>query len=344
MTTEELYKHYTEKMDEVYNNSPCYDEDAIFGVYRAQRQVILMDRAGVTGEERDLAVKAFVAMADALRFKENTPERIYLWPEGKMPGQKFEGQKVRYDTSFRPYMYEVLVPENVNPKGAVICVAGGGQGRTIINEGFGVALDLREAGYQCFVIHNRVNSTDLQTGARVNPYDCGSDIARAIRYVRANAAKYRIPENWVAAAGFSNGGITIENCILYFSGAQTIRDVFPEYEPDALDTYNGAPDAFLCIYGQRHQSLEFDWEKVSYPPTFEAVGREDSTGALNNLYYVLPDLVAHNVPVEVHTFAATPHGRAAYHRVWEKEDHKNFDLWVPLADAFMQDVYQKIEK
>lgn len=258
-----------------------------------------------------------------------------------MPRQDIPPEQLRINGNYSPYMYEVLVPGTVTPKGAVICVAGGAHGRTVINEGFGVALDLREAGYQCFVIHNRVNSVDLETGRRINPLDCGSDIARAVRYVRANAEKYRIPADRVTAAGFSNGAITIENSILYFSGDRTVKEYFPEYEPDELDSYSGTPDAFLCVYGQRHKGLSFDWERVSYPPTFEAVGREDPTGALDNLYYVLPDLLAHGVPVEIHTFAATTHGRAAYHRVWEKEDRKNFDLWVPLADAFMQDVYSK---
>lgn len=337
---DELFREYELKFNETCNDAPIYDEDDIFGTYRAYRKAMLMYRFEQAGEERDQAVKAFVAMYDALYPKKNVPERIYLWPEGKMPvSRDIDRSKIRFGQPERPYMYEVLLPENVTPKGAILCVAGGAQGRTVINEGFGVALELRKQGYQTFVIHNRVNSMDRDTMQQLNGIESGVDVSRALRYIRANAEKYRINPDNVAAAGFSNGGMTIENCIRYYSGKQTVRDHFPDYVPDELDEYYGAPDAFLCVYGPRWVGAEFDYTDVVYPPTFYAVGRED--GALDNLNYVLFKQLEHKVPVEVHTFAGTPHGRAAYNLIWEKEDHKNFDMWVPLSDYFMQDVYNK---
>ncbi|MBR6321230.1 MAG: hypothetical protein IKR59_00045, partial [Lachnospiraceae bacterium] len=76
---------------------------------------------------------------------------------------------------------------------------------------------------------------------------------------------------------------------------------------------------------------------VEYPPVFYAVGREDT--ALDNFNYVYPDLRAHNVPVEIHTFAGVPHGKAG--TILIDDDYPNFDLWVPLADAFLQDLKKK---
>ena len=80
--------------------------------------------------------------------------------------------------------------------------------------------------------------------------------------VRAAAGSYGIRENQVAFAGFSNGGLTGEACIRYYSGTQKTTDHFPDYREDDLDRYYGAPDAFLCIYGPRYKGAEFDYTDV----------------------------------------------------------------------------------
>ena len=121
-----------------------------------------------------------------------------------------------------------------------------------------------------------------------------------------------------------------------------MTDWYPDYTPDALDEVYGAPDAFLCIYGPRHAGTPFDYEKVAYPPTFYAVGREDF--ALQNLYQLLPLQIEHGVEVEIHTFAGVPHGQAGNRLVVGKNLYPNFELWLPLADAFIQNVFGKSKK
>ena len=74
----------------------------------------------------------------------------------------------------------------------------------------------------------------------------------------------------------------------YFSGTQQIRTHFENYVPDQYDEYYGAPDAILNVYGPRWKGTSFDYTNAVYPPTFFAVGREDS--AMDNLREVLPDL------------------------------------------------------
>ena len=63
---------------------------------------------------------------------------------------------------------------------------------------------------------------------------------------------------------------------------------------------------------------------------------------MDNLRYVYPDLKAHGVEAEVHTFAGVPHGMAGDKVFTGRVDYPNFELWIPLADAFMQDVYKKL--
>lgn len=265
----------------------------------------------------------------------NAPERIYLWPEGNMPKMTEytdnSDYRFNHNPNFKPYMLEMLLPEDVTPKGAIIMIPGGDQGASTVNGGFACSQDFNALGYQCFILHNRVFS---------NPW-CGqevaADVARAIRIIRSNAEKYRINPNTIAVCGYSNGGISGEMCIRYASGKQTVKQHFPDYVPDALDEIYGAPDTFLCIYGPRFKDMDFDFTEVEYPPVFFAVGRKD--GAMDNLNATMPSLLVHNVPVEVHTFAGVPHGVAGRHYTNGKVQYPNWELWVPLADAFMQDVY-----
>lgn len=291
-------------------------------------------------------VRKFVDLYSSMKKKENSLERIYLWNDGNMPKNTEYSDnsdyKKKHNPDFRPYMYAMLVDESITPKGAMVVVAGGDHGRCVIPEAYQTCLDFNALGYQCFLLLNRVNH---------NPWskeESGADVARAIRIIRANAEEYRIRPDQVGYAGFSNGGLTGDNCIRFFSGTQTVKDHFPEYVPDELDAYPGVMDAYCCIYGPRFRmDLQnpdkediVDYTKAVYPPTFIAVGRKDF--AMNNLYHYLNELVDHNVPVEVHTFAGVPHGIAGFKILnGGIEQYPNFNLWIPLADAFMQEIYQK---
>ena len=271
-----------------------------------------------------------------IRERGDAPERLFLWQEGNMPscGEYVSNEELRYnhDPDFKPYLIEILVPEDVTPKGALVVCAGGDHGDCTLHEGYQTCLDFRDLGYQCFLLLNRTNHCPYKA------VEAGADASRAIRMVRANAVKYRIDENKVAFAGFSNGGLTAEACVQYFSGTQQIRTHFENYVPDQYDEYYGAPDAILNVYGPRWKGTSFDYTNAVYPPTFFAVGREDS--AMDNLREVLPDLRAHHVEVEVHTFAGVPHGQSGI-CIYGETKYENFRHWVPLADAFLDDVYSK---
>lgn len=325
---------------EIFEDVVNYDIEDELKLYHLQTAIEKAD-----GEEQEQLVKDFYNLYTSMKPKENPLERIYLWPEGNMPRNTEytdnSDYKRKHNPDFRPYMYALTVDKSVQPKGAVVVVAGGDHGRCVIPEAYQTCLDLNALGYQCFLLLNRVNH---------NPWsgeECGADTARAIRIIRANAEQYRISPDRVGYAGFSNGGLTGDNCIRYFSGTQTVKDHFPDYIPDDLDAYSGAPDAYCCIYGPRFQMDLLnpekedivDYAKAIYPPTFIAVGREDF--AMKNLYHYLNELVEHNIPVEVHTFAGVPHGIAGFKILnGGVEQYPNFNLWLPLADAFMQDAWK----
>ncbi len=315
-----------------FEDAPCYAKEELVRLHGLRRRV-LEEKDEKKAEE---LLAEFESAMDQLQKLPDAPERVYLWEEGNMPssGKYLENPDAWYnhDPEFRPYLYEFLLPEDVTPKGALILCAGGDHGDCVLHEAYQSCLDFHELGYQCFMLLNRTNRMPY-TGQ-----ECGADAARAIRMIRKHAADYRIREDQVAFAGFSNGGLTGEECIRYYSGAQKVTDHFPDYRPDELDQYPGAPDAFVCVYGPRWAGTEIDYTKVVYPPVLFAVGMEDS--ALDNLHWTYRDLLAHGVRAEVHTFTGVPHGQAGV-SILGNYEYPNFELWKPLADAFMQQVYRK---
>lgn len=314
----------------LYEDPTRYPVEKLVALFKLQQQMM----SAATPEARAAAKAEFKAAREAIRLLPDAPERIYLWPEGGMPVQTeyTENPGYRYDhePDFRPYLLEMLVPETVTPVGAVVTIAGGTHGAGTMNECYQIGLEFNALGYQCFILQCRPNMNPW------NEYETGADAARALRIIRANAEKYRIAPDTVAMAGFSNGGITIDRCIEHFSGKQKVADYFPDYVPDELDAFYGAPDAYLCIYGPRHKGTVYNWDGVVYPPTFFAVGRLDT--AMDNLHALYPDLLAHNVPLEVHTFAGHPHGYAGW-KIIDGKGNPNFDLWVTHADAFLRDLF-----
>lgn len=332
MEVGELYKNEKWKAIPVYEEFMEYPLEDILDLYSCGPTSALAE----TQEKRMEMLDKYKTKISEMTKADHPQQPIFLWPEGRMPQKTVytdnNGHKYIHNPGFVPRMYEVLVAEDITPKGAVICCAGGEQDDNVVPEGLGTAMELRDRGYQCFVLLNRVN------GGPWCPEDVGADVARAIRFIRANADKYRIPSDRVAFAGFSNGGLTGEVNIQYYSKDQNMTDYYPDYVPDELDVLKGSPDAYICIYGPRFKGMDFEYDRAEYPPTFIAVGLEDHA-AIPNLRWYWNDLMDHGITAEVHTFTGTPHGAAGLAYVKGYEPNPNFALWTELADHFMQNVY-----
>ena len=333
--TEERRKDFAPALHKavpMYENAPCYDTEELAALQRLGAAIMdTEDRS-----RRLELIRQFEDLRDSIKMLPDHPEPVQLWPDGVLPSitDYTDNTSLRWnhDPGFRPFLYELLVPEDVTPKGLVVFCAGGDHGAAMFHEGYGSCLDFIEMGYQTILVGNRTNACPWKG------QDAAADVSRAIRYARANAERLRIDPDKVALAGFSNGGITGENVIQYFSGEKKMTDIYKDYQPDGLDEYCGAPDAFMCVYGPRYEAAPFSWDGVVYPPVFFAIGRED--GAIDNFNYVYPDLVAHNVKVEIHTFAGTPHGQAGVKLLDGYYKYPNFQMWVPLADYFLQDAFK----
>ncbi len=315
-----------------YEDPTRYPVDKLVELFKFQWK---FREPGHTQEEKDALKKEFAAMRDAIELLPDAPERVYLYKEGSIPSETVytDNSEHQYDhePDFRPYYLEMLIPEDKEPIGGIVLVAGGSHGAGTMNECYEVGLEFNELGYQCFILQCRPNMcpwSRLETAA---------DASRCFRLIRKNAEKYRLKKDRLAYAGFSNGGVTGDACIEFFSEGQKIQDYFPDYVPDEADAEYGAENAYLCVYGARHLGTELSRPDFKYPPTFFAIGRKDF-GCIANMNGLLPWLLEKEVPVEIHTFAGHPHGYAGWKIIDGKGDY-NFDLWITHADVFLRDLF-----
>lgn len=153
--------------------------------------------------------------------------KVDLWQKGNIPTVT---QNVNNSDGpdFIPNLEVFTVPDNVEPKGAVmICPGGAFIFRSMQNEGYDIADMLTSMGYQRFVVNYRINPYTMRESA--------TDLQRGIRYVRAHAADYRIkPEN-IALVGFSAGGILNGEVLLNWRGLINGTALDPTYVSDELD-------------------------------------------------------------------------------------------------------------
>ena len=180
-----------------------------------------------------------------------------------------------YDNEgFRPFLNPYLLPHQGKGKGNVIIIAGGGSThRNNVVEGYPVAEYFNKQGYNAFVLQRRVN-----------PYaavDQQLDLARAIRFLRANASAKNIGKtDIIMAVGFSAGGMNIMQVIANHYGNQTTPDkVYPDYVCDAVDHESADLQVAVPVYGLFVTGLDFS-KNPNLPPVFGVVGQKDGLSAM----------------------------------------------------------------
>lgn len=234
-------------------------------------------------------------------------QSLYLWEEGNTPAITVYTQNTgNYfdDPDFRPYVVSFPVPEDVPVKGAVLICAGGAfQFRSDENEGRPVAEELASRGYQSFVVNYRLCPYTQEEGAL--------DLARAVRFVRKNAAIYGIDEKDIAVVGFSAGGTMAGEMLLNFDGLVNGTAMDTSYVPDALDEISADASAdgmIYSFYGRLSVSNNHvdTLKSGQLPPTFYAYGTRDPfyEQFIQNANAVREA----GVLVEEHVFEDQPHG------------------------------------
>ncbi len=207
------------------------------------------------------------------------PDRIqsfYLWEEGNMPAETaFTSTMTVYFDSwdFRPYVTAIPVRDGVQPKGAVVLMAGGAyQFRGNYTDALPAAAALRELGFQAFIVDYRLSPYTQEEGAL--------DVARAVRFIRRNADIYRIDPDDTAVMGFSAGGIQAGEFLMHYDGDVNGTALDSSYIPDELDMVPASASACGMIYSFYGRlsagNMDAAWlSEGELPPTFYAYGTED---------------------------------------------------------------------
>lgn len=341
MTAEEWYT-YEWYMDAstIFADITSYDADYIrenvSELHTNGYTKVVMGEGDLSEEEkREYVQKLHDARINTPQLNDPEEKRIYLWPDGAVPTVTEYTENPGYffgnAPDFQPYLLECLVEEEVEPKGAVIIAAGGSKNlRCNLEEGIEVADALNKEGYQCFIVNYRLKPyTDEESAL---------DYARAVRYVRANAEKYRIDENKIAGAGFSYGGIVIAKEGNWCAGDINASALVESYEPDELDAVSADLNAYLAIYSVSYNDSPDEMVNPNFPPTFFCVGGND--GIWNWVMGSFNKEQEMGITSEIHTFAGAPHGFGAG-TDGVGNYYANAATWPSLADDFMQDVYAK---
>jgi acetyl esterase/lipase len=242
----------------------------------------------------------------------NLPAPIPLWT-GEAPGALGSSEE---DTP----TIAAFIPASNPTKTAVVIAPGGGYTHlSMIKEGADVAAWLNARGVAAFVLKYRL-------GMKYHsPIELG-DAQRAIRTVRADAAKYGIAPDHIGMWGFSAGGhLTATTGTLFDAGNAA--------SPDPIERQSSRPDFLVLAYpvitmqdpyvhkgsrlyllGDAPTQEQMDGMSpemhvtTQTPPTFLFTTTDDHTVPVLNSVMFYTALVKAGVPAEMHIFQHGGHG------------------------------------
>ena len=252
-------------------------------------------------------------LAAAMFAQAPIPKPELLWPDGA-PGAL--GTADADKPSITPY----LVPEGRGTGTAIVVCPGGGYAHLALDhEGVQIAQWLNSIGVAAFVLQYRL-------GPRYHhPIELG-DAQRAIRTVRANAARYRVLPDRIGIMGFSAGGHLASTAATHFDPGN------PD-ATDAIDRVSSRPDFAVLVYpvitfttpylhqGSRDNLLGPNPDPklvenlsnelqvtAATPPTFLFHTTTDPVVPVENSVLFYLALRKAGVPAEMHIYAQGPHG------------------------------------
>lgn len=180
-----------------------------------------------------IPMKPFLLLAAVLAFATLAGVRadgpIRLW-EGDAPGAL--GTADHDIPTLTPFL---PAAGTANGTAIVIC-PGGGYGGLAPHEGPGYAEYLAGKGIACFVLKYRLGSKGYR-----HPVMMG-DVQRAIRFVRANAAKWGVDPARIGVMGSSAGGHLATTAVTHFDAGKADA-------ADPIDRASCRPDFGVICYG-----------------------------------------------------------------------------------------------
>jgi formylglycine-generating enzyme required for sulfatase activity/acetyl esterase/lipase len=238
--------------------------------------------------------------------------QISLWPPGQVPDATGDGP---LDAPFLTVFVPRPGAEMGNaPRSAVVIAPGGGNIMLMYGgEGADVAEVFNDWGVTAFILTYRLSP----------PYDNDArtrDGERALRLVRANAARWNIDPARIGFIGFSAGG-SLARAVVAASDAGMADS------PDPIERVSSRPDWVGLIYGAGRAS---DGESLgTYPPTFLLSSAGDRAPSLANAQ-LFTELTQAGAVAELHVYQRGRHGFGS--GVGSSE----FADWMPRLRGFLR--------
>jgi acetyl esterase/lipase len=277
-------------------------------------------------------------------------EFISLWPAGKKPN--FNG-KIVTDSLYNdriwrvgtPGMYAFVVPKQENNGTAVLLCPGGGYERlSYLYNGFNLAKWYNSIGVSAFVLINRLpHQADLQQ-RQLAPLQ---DAQRAMRIIRANAAKWNIKTDKVGIMGTSAGGHVASTLGTHPEDVSAIKDSLDavSFRPDFMVllspvismgkyAHPGSKKYFIGSDSTKEMIDKYSNElQVSSftPPTFMVHALNDSTVNVRNSLLFYNALLEKKVNASIHIFPQGGHG------IRLDENPGSTDLWMNLLELWLKE-------
>ena len=237
---------------------------------------------------------------------------IKLWETGAPNAKGSEPTDV---PTITPYP----APKETASRAAVVVLPGGGYSHlSEIKEGSDVARWLNSLGISAFVLKYRLGMAYHQPNQLL-------DAARAVRYVRSNAARWEIDPDKIGIIGFSAGGHLASTLGTHFESGKS-------NSTDPIERVSSRPDLMMLLYpvitmgefthaGSKLNLLDqnpSDELVKQYsnelhvtsetPPTFLVHTMTDAAVPVENSLMFVAALRKAKVPVEFHLYEKGPHG------------------------------------
>ena len=267
---------------------------------------------------------------------------IELWPGGAPAQEGNEPGDV-------PAL-SVFAPRGRHVAGTAVIVAPGGGYRMLAAdlEGREVADWFAVRGITAFVLRYRL-------GAKYQYPVPLEDAQRAVRYVRANAAKYGVDPQRIGIMGFSAGGhlaamesVSAETADANAADAVDRASSKPNFvvlgypwlnaftpNTNGLITYCANNPTVQGVSTEKCKDFETKYDPVKFvsaqtPPTFIYITSDDKTVDVQASIDYYEALRAAKVPVEFHSFAHGPHGTGL------GSGDPALDMWPMLLDGWLR--------
>jgi acetyl esterase/lipase len=239
------------------------------------------------------------------------PRTILLWPNGA-PGAKGT-DPVKDVPSLRIWLPR---PDLATGAAVVVCPGGGYGGLADDHEGKQVAEWLNSVGVAAFVLKYRL-------GPRYHHPAMLDDAGRAIRLVRANAARWNVDPGRVAIMGFSAGGHLASTAGTHFNqavidnpGKVSLRPdfmilLYPVISFEDSIGHRGSRDNLIGLHPDAALVRKYSNElqvTAQTPPTFLVHAGDDKVVPVANSLHFYEALQANGVPAEMHIYPAGGHG------------------------------------